>query len=92
MDVILILGAGDRAKECCKKVLALGNNPYAPDIFYPLFLDMDSDEGKNTAREAVLDLITPANEVWVTTDEITEDMAEIIRKATKLWVPVKIMT
>ena len=92
MDVILILGSGERAVECCKKVIEQGDSPYAPDIFFPLFLDLDSDVGKNAARDVALELIIPAEEVWITTDEITEDMAEIIRKATKLWVPVKVVT
>ncbi len=90
MNTILILGSGAEAIEACREALRNDSIPNAPEVFYATFIGNDDPELKNKAREIMIDELVYADEIRVTGCEISEDHAEVIRKAKKLNKPVKL--
>jgi len=90
VNMILILGFGAEAITACRLAIRRGFIPYAPEVFFPTFVGPEDLDLKNHARETMLDQLVYADEIWLTGDEISEDQAELIRKAKKLNKPVKL--
>ena len=69
------------AAECWKRVLNLGGAPIAPHLYFPQFLDEDTERMKALAvNEKLIDV---CQAVWVFGDVITDGMRYEIDYAEK---------
>lgn len=54
-----------RAKRYCKYVIAIGNSPIAPHLFFPQFLDDSSPTERSVGLNAGLAWLEKADELWI---------------------------
>ncbi len=69
------------AIECCRKVMDSGKVPIAPHLFFPHFIDEETERGK--ALRMNESLIDVCQAVWVFGDVITDGMRYEIDYAEK---------
>ncbi len=78
------------AQEACKFVVDTGNNPFAPHLFYPQFIDEATARQEGMKRG--VQVLTDCNEVWVFTElGRSKGMTEEIAIAEKLNKPIRCM-
>lgn len=77
------------AIELCRRAMIVGVAPFAPHVFYPLFLDDTEPEDRDKGMRAARRWLTAADEVWVFGRlGISEGMAAEIALAGDLGIKV----
>ena len=77
-----------KAQDACKKVLAEGNVPYAPHLFFPALLNDAVERERTTGIRAGMRMLECADELWIIGSTITEGMHKEIKKAERLGIPI----
>lgn len=78
-----------RAINYCLMETELGNTPFAPHCFYPLFMDEETD--RYVAIQMGLEMLDRADAIHVWGDKITEGMQMEIDYAEEHGIPVEWM-
>ncbi|HMM30359.1 MAG TPA: DUF4406 domain-containing protein [Clostridia bacterium] len=79
----------DRAINYCLMEIELGNTPYAPHIFFPQFMDEETERWE--AIQMGLEMLDACAELHVWSNEITEGMKAEIEHAEENGIPVVYM-
>ena len=79
----------DDARRFCNYVFNCGAVPFAPQLFFPQFLDMASPENHRDAINAGIVVLAECDEVWAFGDRISETMRLELQVADGLAIPMK---
>jgi hypothetical protein len=78
------------AQEACRFVVETGNNPFAPHLFYPQFIDERT--GRQEGMRRGFQMLVDCDEVWVFTElGRSEGMNQEIEMARGIPKPVRCM-
>ena len=77
------------ARRFCKYVLNCGAVPFAPQLFFPQFLDMADAENRVIAIHSGIVVLAECDEVWAFGDRISESMRLELHVADGLAIPMK---
>lgn len=75
------------ARRACEYVIKCGCTPICPQLYFPQFLDEETQ--REIALKAGLGLLQSVDELWVVGPRITAGMASEIKEAISLEVPVR---
>lgn len=78
------------ARRACKYVIKCGCTPICPQLYFPQFLNEETQ--REIALKAGLGLVKAADELWVIGPKISSGMASEIKEAARLGVPVRCVT
>ena len=83
----------DRAERACRLIIEAGGIPLCSPLYciYGLSLDEQKPDERALGLEIGLDMLRMADEVAVFSEYISEGMAEEIRLASKLDIPVRMV-
>lgn len=83
----------DRAEKACRLIIAAGGIPLCSPLYciYGLDLDEQKPEERRLGLEIGLDMLRAADEVAVFSEHISEGMAEEIKLASRLGIPVRMV-
>jgi len=76
-----------KALQYCRKAFDEGYLPIAPHVYFPQFLDENTE--REQGLEMALQLLLECQELWVFGPEITEGMKREIEFAKKFKIPIK---
>jgi len=81
-----------RANRYCHFAMTKGTLPLAPHTIFTQFLDDRDEDQRSKGRELGLALLHRCEELWCFGDKITEGMAEEIKLAKRLRIPIVYFT
>ena len=74
-------GNTEKAKRYCRYATQAGYLPFAPHLFFPLFLRDELPRERALGLSMAIVMLTKCSELWVFGDDMTGGMAKEIRKA-----------
>ena len=74
-------GNTEKAKRYCRYATQAGYLPFAPHLFFPLFLRDELPRERSLGLSMAIVMLTKCSELWVFGDDMTGGMAKEIRKA-----------
>lgn len=74
-------GNTEKAKRYCRYATQAGYLPFAPHLFFPLFLRDELPRERALGLSLAIVMLTKCSELWVFGDDMTGGMAKEIRKA-----------
>ena len=74
-------GNREKAKRYCRYATQAGYLPFAPHLFFPLFLRDELPRERALGLSMAIVMLTKCSELWVFGDDMTGGMAKEIRKA-----------
>ena len=74
-------GNTEKAKRYCRYATQAGYMPFAPHLFFPLFLRDELPRERALGLSMAIVMLTKCSELWVFGDDMTGGMAKEIRKA-----------
>jgi len=77
------------ARRFCNFVFNCGAVPFAPQLFFPQFLDMAFAENRKNAINAGIVVLAECDEVWAFGDRFSENMLLELQVADGLAIPMK---
>jgi len=77
------------ARRYCNYVFNCGAVPFAPQLFFPQFLDMTLTENRTKVVNFGIVILAECDEVWAFGDRISESMRLELQVADGLAVPMK---
>lgn len=80
------------ARDACTLAAYRGHIPVAPHLYFPQFLNDDSQMERQCGMNMGLQLLSLCSELWIITPRISEGMAAEIKAARQLGIPVLIFT
>ena len=79
----------DRAKTACRLVAELGAIPICSHLFCTQFLDDSIVSEREQGRRIGLEMLKDADELWCSSEYISEGMMAEIQEASRLGLPVR---
>ena len=79
----------DRAKTACRLVAELGAVPICSHLFCTQFLDDSIVSEREQGRRIGLEMLKDADELWCSSEYISEGMMAEIQEASRLGLPVR---
>jgi hypothetical protein len=77
------------SRRFCKYVFNCGAVPFAPQLFFPQFLDKSDADRRNTIISAGIVVLAECDELWAFGDRISETMRLELKVADGLAIPMK---
>ena len=74
-------GTTEKAKRYCRYATQAGYLPFAPHLFFPLFLRDELPRERALGLSMAIVMLTKCSELWVFGDDMTGGMVNEIRKA-----------
>ena len=74
-------GNTEKAKRYCRYATQAGYMPFAPHLFFPLFLRDELPRERALGLSMAIVMLTKCSELWVFGDDMTGGMVNEIRKA-----------
>lgn len=81
-----------KAREFCRYAWQLGKAPIAPHLYFPQFLNDNSEEERQMGLEVSKELLLKCSELWVFGDCISDGMKQEIELAKLYNIPIKKIT
>ena len=82
----------DRAQAACKFAVSKGYVPFAPHLYFPLFLSEADEDEREMGILLGLTWLARCDELWVIGDRVSEGMKKEIAKAREWNIPVRHFT
>lgn len=76
------------AKQACIYAIKQGYIPYAPHLYFPMFLSDIKPEERNIGTSMGIEWLTDCDEIWICGDRISKGMQDEINKAKELNIPI----
>ena len=82
-------GNHEDARRYCMYVINCGAVPFAPQLFFPQFLDTSDAEQRKICSGAAIVILAECDELWAFGDRISETMRLELKVADGLAMPMK---